>query len=124
MTNKQINEMIRFFRIATISDLSEVAHGIVVTNGVGAAKLQFDQMIQLVDLPRINVLRDCDVTFVSVPENHAIPIIKMLREFLDCGLREAKEMYDVRKCHVPAKVASDLIPKLRQMGVELKITQA
>jgi ribosomal protein L7/L12 len=124
MTNKQINEMVRFFKIATISDLSEVAHEVAAITDRDVARLQFNQLVQLVDLPRVNAIRNCDIVFTSVPENHAIPIIRLLREVLGCGLREAKDIYDNRQLHATAKVANELISQLRQMGVELKVNPA
>jgi ribosomal protein L7/L12 len=123
LTAKQINELVRLLKNATIADLSQVAHGLSADFGREAAGMLLTQVIRLMELPPLSVKRACNITFLTVPADHAIPIIKLIREYLNCGLKEAKDMYDNRLVHSPAHVSEDLIQRLRQLGVELKIQQ-
>jgi ribosomal protein L7/L12 len=120
LTTKQVNDMIRLLKLSTLTDCSRVAHGLAQEIGRESAQTQFQLLGTMLELPPIVDKRDCEFTLVSVPDSY-IPIIKMIREQLNCGLKEAKDMFDSRKFVVPADKRDAVARELKHLGATTSI---
>lgn len=121
LSSKQVTEVARMLKSATITNCSQIAYQLAVEMGRGTAVLYFQQMLALLDLPAVTPT-ELVVQFLTVPEGTVIPIVKLLREQLGLSLRDAKGAYDAREIVLPYNRAEPLVQELRKLGVVVQVT--